>query len=245
MRKYVNAPTDAKVSPYGVLSVAALLDAEDEKWSLGVEFETICGDVQIGNAPCTLPITKEAVERDWITAESRPLYSLLTCSLIAGADDADIARANFEAGEQRALEEYFASQYFSHADAIDTGAHTDPVAAVAKMLALWPHGVQPVLHVSIDVATFLAGKGLLDFKDDKVTLETGEPVSIGYGYKDGAGLDDESGLLMLTGPVFGFEGSLKSYQGETVRENTHTILVEKNWLLVPTCSIITGTLTIT
>jgi hypothetical protein len=224
---------------YGLLSVTAMQSPGSGHWVNGIEFDQTCGvGVKRAYVPCDTPPTnfvKEPLELSrGNEADALVLYAMVDCGFIGGGDDPELARAELAAGEARALEAEFALTAYANAGP-PIGTTTDAAEALGALLASWDAGVMPTIHMSPNVAVLLGDRIVRE--GDGLYLRTGEQVSVGYGYAEGAAQNGiNTGALFITGPVFGYSSDVIEGAAPRIVDNAAVTLAERVWLIASLCT---------
>jgi hypothetical protein len=219
---------------FGLASVTETTSAANGHWMFGADWLESCGtNVLVAPNNCDpLLDPEDRVKTSFALAAGAgtldfTLYGFHRCSIIGdpveerrlyALDELDLGQW---AQVERQLLKHVAYEVFS---TYPTGI-SGPLNALTALLAGWDKPVEPIVHMTRNVAMVLSD--YLIRVDDHLELKTGERVSVGYGdllvaYEQPA--DVRTGAIMLTGPVFATIGSDSDIGGETVDRETNTYL---------------------
>lgn len=249
-------PTASK-HRFGLRSVGDFKVVSDPHWLNGIEWEERCG-VGVGTAymPCdpANPANDPETPTDFVKtafdiggvreAYPFPVYSMVECGILVEPEGGykTVAREELVLGEDRAVETRFAIQVLADSVSPFAAPATDAKKALAGLLARWDGAVEPLVHLTPNLAVAL-GDSIVKV-GNHLELRTGESVSVGYGYAAGLGISDTSiGGIFLTGPVFARYGTLVELEGYETTLNRKTALAERPWIVSHLCDALRATVT--
>jgi hypothetical protein len=234
-----------KVHRYGLQSVASLDTQPNGHWMYGSRWQEACGtDVFVAPDNCDPDIDQaERVKQHFSEdlesfTEQATLYGYHRCSAIGRdiAESAAIAKAELDLGQWHKIEALLMDSLASTADEPYAAGISGAKNALAALLMNWDLPVQPVVHMTPNVAVMLDGQ--FEQEGDSLTLKvSGAPVSIGFGYDTGlanAGV----GHLALTGPVFITQGDYIENEQIDPATNEYLALAERPYSVGYLCKAV-------
>lgn len=202
---YVEAP-DVRPLPYGLFSVAEIVEDNSAHWQQGVEWESASGCTMGLRYACptcnqnnggTAPAKTYTNGTTLVAAAPFTVYGSFRCSPIGNWDRGmERAARALQDGEERAVEAEIAVGGFHSGNSFVAAAAVDVtpvpgtaisitagVALLEQYLGVNNHG-QGVLHMSRREATFAASSRLLreDTGGPMLLTKLGTPVAAGGGY---------------------------------------------------------------
>lgn len=196
-RRFVAAP-EAQSTPFGLLSVATVVPDDDPHLALAVSYETLaCSTAHLTSDQCVTDAAQQESfvsddGKDVVDGDAFVVYALHTCRLLGGYETAEAdARTRLDTGFGRAVEEGLEAASLGAADdltpTVGTAVHPLAALAILEKYARANYGKVPVFHATPDVATVLAGAGVVDRYGPRLETKLGAPVAVGGGY--GTALD--------------------------------------------------------
>jgi hypothetical protein len=234
------------VHRFGLRSVASLDTQPNGHWMFGNRWQESCGTnvlVAPDNCDPAIDTTEERTKTPFTEdlesfTEQATLYGYHRCSVI-GSDIAErsaIARAELDLGQWHKIEALLMDSLASTADEPYAAGISGAKNALAALLMNWDLPVQPVVHMTPNVAVMLDGQ--FEQEGDSLTLKvSGAPVSIGFGYDTGlanAGV----GHLALTGPVFITQGDYIENEQIDPATNEYLALAERPYSVGYLCKAV-------
>lgn len=208
-------------SPYGILSVAEVVDDATAHWRNGVEYEhPSCAPVTGIGGDCETPVGLPKFFRqhdDLASSTPFTLYGSYDCNPIGRDLDRarDYARSQLDRHEQEGIEDELWSGTLSSTPTLQGATDLTPtpgtaVSVVRGIGLLEDHaaatfGTAGVIHVPREAATFLLDPHLADRDGDMIVTVLGTRVSAGAGYPNtspsGAATSDGEFWAYVTPPV--------------------------------------------
>lgn len=243
---------------FGLKSVARSEQKANGHWMFGSDWQESCGtNLLVAPDNCDPALTEEQRTKDsfsladGVGTDEFTLYGMHRCSAIGMAlsERSGLAMDELNLGEWFQIEKVLADKIRAEGTAPLTGTQNDAKKALAGLLQTWDLPVEPVVHMTPNVAVALEGQ----FKREAMHLELtfGGLVSVGHGYADAVEPDGDpvlanygSGLIALTGPVFVEYGSAIENEQMDVATNTYLALAERpytvGYLCKATYAVVTG-----
>lgn len=200
----VSAPPTTP-APFGVLSVATVVDDSSSHWRMGVEWEDLnpSEDIKAGILVgyCPVDVEKDLTGEVLVFKEAEGFvsYAPASCSPI-GTTQADLtsyATAFLTATEEYRVQSYIGANILDTAAEVLGGYAVVDTLAAAETRARTPLGVG-VLHMSAATATLLIAENLLVVTSGRLTTVLGTPVAV---YLPGTSVALDAGQIGVTGPI--------------------------------------------
>ena len=215
-------------------------------WMFGADWQESCGtNVLVAPNNCDPLLDPEDRVKtsfglqEGVGTDDFTLYGFHRCSAIGDSisERAFYARDELDLGEWMAVEKRFMAHVIANGTTAYAGGISGATNALAALLSGWSLPVEPIVHVTPNVAIALGSQ--IQNKGDHLELRTGQTVSVGFGYDEGlAGVTE--GRIALTGPVWATVGSDADLGGETIdpETNTYLALVERPFSIGYLCDAI-------
>lgn len=249
-------PVDAPASvPYrfGLFSVVQPRSAGDDRWGVGVSWESnACGAVSVTTGPC-LDIVNDLTLHgesacDAMSYDPFTAYVLSTNSAFRTRNRSEwrtAASDQMNAGEQEAVEAKLWAMLGAAVTELDVSAKAlgYVIGWVEQSLAE-QYGNVGVLHMNRLAATVALGLGYLHVAGGKVETALGTPVVAGGGYERIGGTIPDDATIYGTGPLVMYRGQLDMNDSFNRDINDAQVVAQRDYVLGWDCVAIGATATI-